>query len=84
MKTPIQELIEKYNNHLENDDDLDTISGREILKVVIIDLISYQIKEKECLIDACKYGFRMDAESYDWTTDNKEAEHYYDETFVWK
>lgn len=47
MKTPIQQLIDKYNHHLENDSDLDSISGRDILKVVIVDLISQQVKEKE-------------------------------------
>jgi hypothetical protein len=81
MKTPIQELIEKYDNHLKNGNDLDTLSGRDVLKIVLVDLIGYQVKEKECIIEACKYGFRMDAESYDWTTDNKEAEQYYKETF---
>lgn len=52
MKTPIQELIEKYNEHLKYDSDLDSISGREILKVILVDLISYQVKEKECIINA--------------------------------
>ena len=47
MKTPIQELIDKYSDHLKYDDDLDTISGREILKIVLVDLISYQVKEKD-------------------------------------
>lgn len=47
MKTAIQELIEKYNEHLKFDDDLDSLSGRDILKIVIVDLISYQVKEKE-------------------------------------
>lgn len=46
MKTAIQELIEKYNEHLKFDDDLDSLSGRDILKIVIVDL-SYQVKEKE-------------------------------------
>jgi len=81
MKTPIQELIDKYSEHLIHDDDLDEMTSREVLKIVLVDLISYQIKEKECIIEACKHGFRMDAESYDWTTDNKEAEQYYKETF---
>jgi hypothetical protein len=36
MKTAIQELIEKYNEHLKFDDDLDSMSGRDILKVVIL------------------------------------------------
>ncbi len=81
MKTPLQELIEKYDNHLKNDNDLDTLSGRDVLKIVLVDLISYEVKEKECIIEACKHGFRMDTESYDWTTDNKEADKYYKETF---
>ena len=57
MKTPIQELIEKYNEHLKYDSDLDSISGREILKVILVDLISSQAKEKECpdIYDEYKY-----------------------------
>jgi hypothetical protein len=52
MKTAIQELIEKYNEHLKFDDDLDSMSGRDILKVVIVDLLSYKVKEKEQIIEA--------------------------------
>lgn len=51
MKTPIQELIEKYDNHLKNDNDLDTLSGSDVLKIVLVDLISYQVKEKECIVN---------------------------------
>lgn len=81
MKTPIQELIEKYNNHLKYDDDLDSISGKDILKIVLVDLISYQVKEQETIMDACKYGFRVDAESYDWLSDDEQAKMYYKETY---
>jgi len=52
MKTAIQELIEKYNEHLKFDDDLGSMSGRDILKVVIVDLLSYKVKEKEQIIEA--------------------------------
>lgn len=81
MKTPIQELIDKYSEHLIHDDDLDELSGREILKIVLVDLISQQVKEKECIVDACIHGFRMDAESDDWITDKEAAKQYYKETF---
>ena len=37
--------------------------------------------EKQQIIDACKYGFRVDAESDDWTSDDLEAKLYYKETF---
>ncbi len=80
MKTSIQELIEKYNIHLNNTD-LDKLSGRDLIKIVLVDLISYQLKEKEQIIEACKYGFRVDAESDDWISDEEEAERYYKETF---
>jgi hypothetical protein len=62
MKTPIQQLIDKYKHHLENDSDLDSISGKDILKVVLVDLISYKIKEEELLLDSfhagvdCEFG----------------------------
>ena len=52
MNTTIQELIDKYDNHLKNDDDLDTMSGKDILKIVLVDLISYQVKENQQIVDA--------------------------------
>jgi hypothetical protein len=76
MKTPIQELIEKYNEHLKYDSDLDSISGREILKVILVDLISYQVKEKECIINA--HGIQMKGvNNHKCIT----GEQYYKETF---
>lgn len=56
MKTPIQQLIEKYNNHLKNDSDLNFISGKDILRIVLVDLISYKIKEEELLLDSFNAG----------------------------
>lgn len=81
MKTPIQQLIEKYNDHLKHDDDLDSISGRDILKIVLVDLISYQVKEQETILDACKYGFQVDAESDNWLGDDEQARMYYNKIF---
>jgi hypothetical protein len=67
MKTPIQELIDKYSEHLIHDDDLDEMTSREVLKIVLVDLISYQIKEKECIIKSFDAGFGyeyVDGEGY--------------------
>lgn len=75
--TPIQELVEKYRHHLNNDSDLDEISGRQILRIVLVDLISYQIKERDAIVEACKHGFRVDAEDDDWTSDEEKASEYY-------
>ena len=47
MKTAIQQLIERYSEHLKHDDDLEQMSGKDILKIVLVDLISYQVKENE-------------------------------------
>ena len=76
MKTPIQQLIEKYNKHLKQDDDLDSISGRDILKIVLVDLISYQVKEKQQIIDAYEIGAGCkDVEFY------YNSHEYYNQTF---
>lgn len=75
MKTAIQELIEKYTDHLKHDDDLEQMSGKEILKIVLVDLISYQVKEKEQIVDAQSY-----AVSHADMTDNRgyfDCEQYY-------
>ena len=73
MKTAIQELIEKYTNHLKHDDDLKEMSGKDILKIVLVDLISYQVKEKEQIIDAFIDG--------DTSAFNEYAEKYYLELY---
>ena len=39
--------------------------------------------EKQQIIDATLYGFREDAESFDWKGDNFNAEQYYNEKFIW-
>ena len=81
MKTAIQELIEKYSTHLKHDDDLEEMSGKDILKIVLVDLISYQVKEKERIIDAHIEGQRVfdNYKHTQWTTD--QAEYYYNETY---
>ena len=61
MKTAIQQLIEKYSEHLKNDDDLEQMSGKDILKIVLVDLISYQVKEKEHIIDAFGVGCQVES-----------------------
>ena len=79
MKTAIQELIEKYTDHLKHDDDLEQMSGKDILKIVLVDLISYQVKEKEQIVDAQSY-----AVSHADMTDNRgyfDCEQYYSDTF---
>jgi len=79
MKTPIQELIEKYNEHLKYDSDLDSISGRKILKVVLVDLISYQVKEKECIINTHIEGQK--SMNYGMNSFEHLGRDYYKETF---
>ena len=81
MKTAIQELIEKYSTHLKHDDDLEEMSGKDILKIILVDLISYQVKEKEQIIDAHIEGQRVfdNYKHTQWTTD--QAEYYYNETY---
>lgn len=79
MKTAIQQLIEKYTDHLKHDDDLEQMSGKDILKIVLVDLISYQVKEKEQIVDAQSY-----AVSHADMTDNRgyfDCEQYYSDTF---
>ena len=79
MKTAIQELIEKYSTHLKHDDDLEEMSGKDILKIVLVDLISYQVKEKEQIKDAQSYAI-FNA----YMTNNKgyfDCDKYYLETF---
>ena len=77
MKTAIQQLIEKYiekyTDHLKHDDDLEQMSGKDILKIVLVDLISYQVKEKEQIIDAFIDGDTSDFNEY--------AEQYYLELY---
>ena len=82
MKTTIQELIDKYDNHLKNDDDLDTMSGKDILKIVLVDLISYQVKEKQQIFDAYWQGTKdWSIDDFSTSTLNKVSEKYYNETF---
>ena len=69
-RTAIQELIEKYNEHLKFDNDLETINGKDVLKIILVDLISYQVKEKQQIIDAYIKGYS-----------NMTPEQYYIETF---
>lgn len=79
MKTPIQQLIEKYSHHLKHDDDLEKMSGKDILKIMLVDLISYQVKEKECIANAQSHAI-----SHADMTDNRgyfDCEQYYSETF---
>ena len=56
--------------------------GRKIgLAFVKRILVQAKEMEKEQIIGACKYGFQVDAESYDWLSDDEQAKMYYKETF---
>ena len=79
MKTAIQQLIEKYTDHLKHDDDLEQMSGKDILKIVLVDLISYQVKEKEQIKDA--FGVGCQVESTRLIGYQDMAEQYYSKTF---
>ena len=79
MKTAIQQLIEKYTDHLKHDDDLEQMSGKDILKIVLVDLISYQVKEKQHIIDA--FGVGCQVESKRLIGYQGMAEQYYSDTF---
>ena len=50
---------------------------------LVIHIILQEAKEmeKQQIIDAVLYGFREDAEAFDWKGDKYNSEQYYNETF---
>lgn len=71
-QTAVEWLVNKLNNDFENNDFLINYAN---------EISQAKEMEKKQIIDATLYGFREDAEAFDWKGDNCNAEEYYNETF---